>query len=128
VINVNLKPFVYIASAYTKGDPCINARFQCEVFDQLLSSGLVLPYAPLVAHFQHTVFPRAYQDWVQYDLDIIPRFDACLRLIATGPDWYMPVAESSGADGEVRLFKALGKPVFHAIQDLYTWAKERPNG
>lgn len=116
------RPFVYIASPYTKGDPCINARFQCEVFDTLLDEGLVLPYAPLISHFQHTMFPRPYQDWVQYDLDIIPRFDACLRLTAQGPNGYS-VHESSGADGEVKLFNELGKPVFYTKADLYAWVR-----
>lgn len=113
-----MKPFVYIASPYTKGDPCINARFQCQIFDELLGDGLVLPYAPLISHFQHTMFPRPYQDWVKYDLDIIPRFDACLRLNATGPNGYS-VSESSGADGEVKLFTELGKPVFYSKNALY---------
>lgn len=118
------KPFVYIASPYTKGDPCINARFQCEVFDRLLGEGLVLPYAPLISHFQHTMFPRPYTDWVQYDLAIIPRFDACLRLDARGPNGYHE-SRSSGADGEVKLFTELGKPVFYSVADLYVWVQAR---
>lgn len=122
---MSAKPFVYIASPYTKGDPCINARFQCETFDLLLSDGIVLPYAPLISHFQHTMFPRHYKVWVQYDLDIIPRFDACLRLDATYPALAYRVSESSGADGEVKLFHELGKPVHYSISDLYAWAESR---
>jgi hypothetical protein len=122
----NNKPFIYIASAYTKGDPCINARFQCQVFDELLGEGLVLPYAPLISHFQHTMFPRPYQDWVQYDLDIIPRFDACLRLTALNErDATYQVSQSSGADGEVALFGKLGKPTFYSKADLYAWVRAR---
>jgi hypothetical protein len=119
-----MKPFVYIASPYTKGDPCINARFKCATFDALLADGFVLPYAPLILHFQHAMFPRPYQDWVQYDLDIIPRFDACLRLNATGPNGYH-VSESSGADGEVARCCELGKPVFYSNEALYEWARTR---
>jgi hypothetical protein len=117
------RPFVYIASPYTKGDPCVNARFQCKVFDQLLGDGLVLPYAPLISHFQHTMFPRPYQDWVQYDLDIIPRFDACLRLDSEGGLPGYKVSESSGADGEVKLFAELKKPVYYSIGALYAAVK-----
>lgn len=117
------KPFVYIASPYTKGDPCINARFQCEIFDLLLGEGVVLPYAPLISHFQHTMFPRNCKVWVQYDLDIIPRFDACLRLDAVNRAMAYHVSESSGADGEVALFKRIGKPVFYSVADLYAWAE-----
>ncbi len=117
-----MKPFVYIASPYNKGDPCINARFQCATFDALLADGLVLPHAPLISHFQHTMFPRPYEDWLQYDLDIIPRFDACLRLNATGPNGYL-VSESGGADREVALFAKLGKPVFYSTFALYDWVR-----
>lgn len=114
-----MKPFIYIASPYTKGDPCINTHFQCAVFNALLADGHVLPFAPLISHFQHTLFPRPYQDWIQYDLDIIPRFDACLRLDAVGPNGYVS-SVSSGADGEVTLFKQLGKPVFYSTAEMYS--------
>jgi hypothetical protein len=122
-----VKPYVYIASPYTKGDPCINARFQSLTFDELLGTGLVLPYAPLMSHFQHTMFPRPYQDWIQYDLDIIPRFDACVRLDATGPNGYHE-SRSSGADGEVALFQKLGKPVFYSVPALLDWARGKALG
>ncbi|MEE9398392.1 MAG: hypothetical protein V3V31_15425 [Methylococcales bacterium] len=56
------KPTVYIASPYSKGDPAANAHFQCKIFDELLSSGLVLPVAPLWSHFQHMMFPRLYKE------------------------------------------------------------------
>ncbi len=105
------KPFVYIASAYTKGDPAINTNFQCRIFDQLMNDGLVYPYAPLHSHFQHTLFPRKYTDWTEYDLAILHKMDACLRLIATYPPMNYNVAESSGADAEV-------------AADLYQWVKE----
>lgn len=58
------KPLVYIASAYTKGDAAINVRFQCSIFDKLLSDGRVWPLAPLWAHFQHLIYPRGYKYWV----------------------------------------------------------------
>jgi len=116
-----MKPFVYIASPYTKGDPAINAHFQCKVFDELLSDGIVLPYAPLWTHFQHTVFPKPYKVWVEYDLAILPKFDACLRLTSSLPDLNYSVSESSGADGEVKEFERLGKPVFYSKQDLYDY-------
>jgi hypothetical protein len=116
-----MKPFVYIASPYTKGDPAINTHFQCRIFNELMEDGLAWPIAPLLSHFQHTLFPRPYQDWVDYDLAIIPRLDACLRLTAEYPALHYSVSESRGADGEVALFEQLGKPVFYTKQDLYDW-------
>jgi len=115
------RPVVYIASAYTKGDPCINTHFQCRVFDKLMDDGKAWPVIPLLSHFQHTMFPRNYKDWIDYDLALIARYDACLRLTATHEKLGYSQKESSGADGEVTEFNRLGKPVFTRIEDLYQW-------
>ncbi len=119
------KPIIYIASAYTKGDPCINARFQCEIFNQMMDDGIVWPYAPLLSHFQHSVFPRHYQDWIDYDLAMLPLFDGCVRLTAKFPPLNYSESESSGADGEVAYFEGAGKPVFYSLEELYAWAQEQ---
>jgi hypothetical protein len=119
------KPVVYIASPYTKGDPAINVRFQCEVFDRLLSSGLCWPVAPLWSHFQHTVFPRNYKDWIEYDLAMIAKYDACVRLTSEFDPMNYFVHDSDGADGEVREFLLQGKPVFYTIKDLLGWAQRQ---
>jgi hypothetical protein len=121
------RPVVYIASPYSKGDPAINTHFQCRIFDQLMSENIVWPVAPLWSHFQHTVYPRKYQDWVAYDLAMIPRYDACLRLNAEDKALKYEEKESSGADHEVAEFKRLGKPVFYSIEELYKWANSRPH-
>lgn len=119
------KPTVYIASPYTKGDPAINSHFQCKIFDKLLTEGLVLPVAPLHSHFQHLLFPRPYQDWIAYDLEMLKLYDCCFRLDAHIPELGYVQRESSGADGEVEAFKKMGKPVFFSIGDLYVWANGR---
>ena len=118
------RPVVYIASPYTRGDVAINTHFQCKVFNQLLDDGKVWPVAPLWSHFQHTIFPRRYEDWIAYDLALIERYDACLRVNPNFPDWNYAQTESLGADGEVAKFQALGKPVFFSIDELYTWVDE----
>lgn len=115
------KPTVYIASPYTKGDVAVNVRFQCEIFDQLLSDGRVLPIAPLWSHFQHTLFPRNYQDWIKYDLEMLRLYDVCLRLEARHEKIDYTNNLSSGADGEVEAFKQMNKPVFYSIDELYEW-------
>jgi hypothetical protein len=89
-----------------------------------MSDGVVLPVVPLWSHFQHIIFPRPYQDWIDYDLALLRRFDACLRLTATGPVGYRQ-EESSGADGEVAAFRETGKPVFFSIDDCYAWARNK---
>lgn len=115
------KPTVYIASPYSSGDAAINTHFQCAVFDKLLNDGRVLPIAPLWSHFQHTVFPRPYQDWIKYDQELLHLYDCCLRLNAVNTRAGYERSESKGADGEVKAFQEMGKPVFTSIDDLMTW-------
>lgn len=119
------RPVVYIASPYTKGDPAINTHFQCEIWNRLMDDGVVWPVAPLWSHFQHTMYPRKYEDWVAYDLALIPRYDACLRLKSEYSRTGYSEEKSTGADNEVAEFKRLGKPVFYSIEELYAWAKNR---
>jgi hypothetical protein len=115
------KKIVYIASPYTKGDVAVNTRFQCEVFDRLLSDGRVLPVAPLWSHFQHLLFPRPYADWTQYDQDMLHLYDCCLRLSAVNDSMGYREERSTGADAEVATFQRMGKPIFYSIEDLYEW-------
>jgi len=116
-----IKPTVYIASPYSKGDPAINTHFQCKVFDQLLTEGRVLPIVPLWSHFQHALFPRPYQDWIDYDQELLEIYDCCLRLNAELPDIGYKVHESAGADEEVAIFERMGKPVFYSINSMNKW-------
>jgi hypothetical protein len=120
-----MKPLVYIASPYTKGDPAINTHFQAKVFDELMNDGVVIPFVPLVSHFLHLISPRPYQDWIEYDLALIPRCDACLRLDAVHVPLGYKETRSSGADGEVAECQRLGKPVFYNKQDLYAWVMQQ---
>lgn len=118
-----MKPIVYIASPYTKGDSAINTHFQMRIFDRMLRHGIVIPFAPLWSHFQHLSFPRPYEDWIECDNAYIRMCDACIRLDADVA-WYHE-SESSGADREVDLFKTLDKPVFYSLMDLYEWVSQR---
>ena len=120
------KPIVYIASPYTRGDQAVNTHFQCKVFHELMNDGIVWPFVPLWSHFQHAIFPRRHQDWIDYDLALLPRFDACLRLNAVLPEIGYLQKESSGADGEVAAFEAMRKPVFYSKEELYAWVQITP--
>lgn len=115
------KPIVYIASPYTAGDPALNVRFQCEVFDHLLTHGRCVPIAPLWCHFQHVLFPRPYEDWIAHDLELVRVCDACVRLEAVCERVGYREGRSPGADGEVDRFRAMGKPVFYSLAELRCW-------
>jgi hypothetical protein len=122
---MNRKPVVFIASPYSKGDQAMNTYFQCMTFDKLLTDGKVIPVAPLWSHFQHVVFPRNYQDWINYDQSMLHLYDCCLRLNAEVEKLGYVETASSGADAEAETFRNMGKPVFYAIEDLYKWLDTR---
>ena len=118
------KPWVYITSPYSKGDQALNVRTQHRVWNVLIDAGCV-PIAPLWSHYQHLAFPRPYQDWIDYDMAIIERCDACLRLDAKHDGLDYIQKESSGADNEVLEFLAAGKPVFFRLSALEEWLAEQ---
>jgi hypothetical protein len=121
-----MKPIVYISSPYSKGDPCINTFAHVQMFNRLLDDGVVVPIAPLVSHFLHTMHPRAYEDWLQYDLELIRVADACLRINASHDKLQYRQTESSGADRECERCLKLGIPVFYDVPSLYDWLGEFP--
>ena len=116
------KPLVYIASPYAKGDPALNVRFQMETCTNLLDSGLVTPHAPLLTHFLHLHKPRPHDEWLAYDIEILKRCDAVIRLASRYGDDYT-VWESPGADKEVEVARQNEIPVFFAVSELLDWAK-----
>lgn len=109
-----MKPFVYLASPYSFGRAVDNIRQHCGMFDKLMSDDVVIPFAPLLSHFQSLMFPRTYEAWMSYDLEILSRCDAMFR----------QPGESAGADREEAAMTKAGKPVFHTLHTLYDWAKE----
>lgn len=119
------KPLVYLAGPYTKGDPSINVHCQCRLFDTLLAQRIVIPIAPLWSHFQHGMFPRPYEDWLQHDLEVIARCDALLRQDAVHEGLGYSQSESSGADREMEFASANGVQVFQSVDDLYEWVNYR---
>jgi hypothetical protein len=119
-----MKPWIYIASPYTRGDQAQNVAFQLRIWDILAGSGVVTPIAPLWTHFQHLYAARPYKAWVAYDNEIIERCDACLRLDARNALSGYHQHESSGADGEVATFARLGRPVFYDVEESLQWASQ----
>lgn len=119
-----VKPLVYLSSAYSKGDQGLNTRFQCQMWDKMMTDGVVAPIAPLWSHFQHCIFPRKYDDWMAYDLQVILRVDAMLRLDVRHEPLDYTQVESTGADMEVAYANRIGVPVFTSLNMLYKWVDE----
>lgn len=108
---------VYIAGPYTKPDPCVNTNRACRVWDDLWHLGFA-PFCPHWSHFQHTMRPLPYADWLAFDLEWLPACDALLRLDG----------ESSGADAEVEAARKIGMPVVHSVEELLAWREGETDG
>jgi len=104
---------IYIASPYTLGDVAQNVKRQIDTFNELRNLGYY-PFAPLHSHFFHLVYPRGYEDWLEWDFVYLETCDCVLRLDG----------ESSGADREVEHAKMLGIPVFYSIEELVKYYKK----
>lgn len=101
------KRHVYIAGPYSAGDPVVNTRRAMDVWDRLHDLGFI-PICPHWSLFQHLLTPRKWDDWLQYDMEIISRCDAILRL----------PGESRGADLEEAFAAERGIPVVYTIDEL----------
>lgn len=102
-----MKIKVYVAGPYTRPDPCENTNRAILVANELLDVGYV-PFVPHLTHFWHTVTPKPYKHWLEYDKHWVAVCDVVLRLSG----------ESAGADEEIRLANSLGIPVVHSLDEL----------
>lgn len=106
---------VYIAGPYTNPDPLDNTRRAIDAAEALLAVGLVTPVIPHLTALWHLVRPHDLEFWYEYDLAILKRCDALLRL--PGP--------STGADREVTYAQGIDVPVFDDEESLHAWAHAR---
>lgn len=97
------KTKVYIAGPYSS-EPGRHTHNAVKLADCLLSAGYV-PFIPHLSHFWHTISPKKYQAWLDYDFEWIPVCDALLRIAGDSP----------GADAEVEHANANLVPVYFAV-------------
>lgn len=102
-----MKKKVFISSPYTIGDQALNVRTQIRIANELMNEGYI-PYTPLLSHFQHMIYPRPYEDWMELDFAWIELCDCVLRL----------EGESKGADREVAFAISKGIPVYYSIEQI----------
>jgi len=98
------QPLLYIAGPYTHPDPVANTRRMVKIADALIPRG-VTPLIPHMTLLWHMVRPRSYDFWLEYDLRLVERCDALLRV---------PGA-SRGADAEVIHARDLEIPVLQPV-------------
>jgi hypothetical protein len=107
-----MKPKVYIAGPYSKGDPLQNTLKAMITGDAVVDMGGV-PFIPHLCHYRHKQNPRPYQYWIEEDLEWLPVCHALYRI----------PGESPGADGEVAEAERLGIPVFYSLEELAKFIK-----
>lgn len=105
-------PLVYLAAPYTKGDPVSNTHEVCRQASRLVDTGLLVPVIPHLNLLWHAIEPRPVDFWYAYDLALLERCDAMLRL----------PGESPGADAEEDHASVSSIPVFHDVPALLGWA------
>jgi hypothetical protein len=107
-----VKPLVYIAGPYTKPDPVLNTRAALILAAKLYEEGHMVPLVPHLTLLWNLVVPKPVEFWYAYDLHLVRRCDALLR---------MP-GKSRGASVEVDEATRLNIPVFTNARKLTKWA------
>jgi len=105
------KAYVYVSGPISS-DPFGNMVRGMETWNKFWGTGLILPFIPQLSVIQNLHHWRPHDEWLEYDLGILPRFDALFRL----------PGESVGADKEVAFCMERGIPVFYDEEKLFRWA------
>jgi nucleoside 2-deoxyribosyltransferase len=113
-IDYTALPLVYLAGPYTRPDPIENTRATILAADDLIADAIVTPFVPHLTALWHLVSPHDLEFWYAYDLAMLARCDAVLRL----------AGESTGADAEVAFAHDQDIPVFTAKDHLYAWCRQ----
>lgn len=98
---------IYIAGPYTNGDVAKNVHTAIQAAHIIMDNGMY-PYCHHLSHFQHLLFAREYDDWIQLDLVWLRKCDALVRI----------PGESPGADREEALARDLGMRVYTGLNAL----------
>lgn len=106
-------PLIYVAGPYTHPDPVANTHLALEAAERIMASGLGVPHVPHLTLAWHLVYPHEEGFWYGYDLHLLRRCDALLRLSGA----------SKGADAEVVGAERLGIPVFFSETRLWEWLR-----
>jgi hypothetical protein len=108
-----MRPLLYVAAPYTRPDPVRNTHAVCRVAMAIYEQ---TEWAPLVPHLSllwHAVTPRENEFWLEYDLHLMRKCQAVVRL----------PGESPGADAEIVEAERLGIRVL-SLSDLPAEALE----
>lgn len=103
--------WIYVSGPLTQGDTIGHVRRAIETGLALRDAGLV-PVVPHLSVLSELVSARPYDYWLEYDVALLSRCDALLRL----------PGESRGAEIEVAHARERGIPVFLSLAGAIAWA------
>ena len=98
---------IYVAAPYSQGDTMLNVRAAIEAAEALMAKGHT-PFVPHLSALWQLVAPHSNDFWYRYGMEWLEVCNAVLRL--PGP--------SVGADFEVRVAEAQGKPVYYSLANV----------
>ena len=118
----SIKPWCYISGPYTKGDTGQNVNTAMSQWAWLKENYPdILFVCPHWSHLQHMLTPLDYEEWIEYDLDLLS------ALMRSGPGCVIRLSgESEGADTECEYAKAMGIPVVKSSRQLTSWFMTLP--
>lgn len=109
------RPLVYVAGPYTRPDPVENTHNAIREANRLQATGQMTCVVPHMSLLWHLILPHEEDYWYDYDLALLARCDALLRL----------PGESPGSDNEVRFAHDRDIPVFFSREALMSWLENR---
>jgi hypothetical protein len=107
---------VYIAGPYSS-DHAAGVRNAIAAGNQVRDMGHT-PFIPHLTHFWDLLFPREYEDWIDYDMEWLAECDVLIRLEGS----------SCGADREVTRAFQHRIPVVQGVTLFAKWLEEREVG
>lgn len=96
-----MRPLLYVAAPYTRPDPVQNTHAVLRVAMVLYEATEWCPVVPHLSLLWHVVTPRSDRHWLDYDLHLMRKCDAVVRLPGDSP----------GADAEIVEANRLGMKI-----------------
>lgn len=95
-----MRPLLYMAAPYTRPEPVANTHAVCKVSMIVYEQTVWCPVVPHLSLLWHAVTPREEAHWYEYDLHLLRKCDAIVRLpgFSVGADKEIVVARERGIE------------------------------
>lgn len=111
-----MKPLIYVAGPISLPDPLENISRAIKICHEIMEEGYAVPFCPHLSCLHQMIAPRSWQEWLDYDKDVISHCHAVYRLSG----------DSKGADIEED-FALSGRDGAGFIPVFYEWERDEMN-